>query len=97
MNENRVLMLAEVLALEEGREVWVEVRRDSDYASGTHTFSPAEKRSVREIQEPRLIDISGGWYPIGAEWIDDEYRVWSLPQPPTPGEIAANPWREEDA
>ena len=95
MTENRVLTLAEVLALEDGGEVWVEMSRKSYFKSQVHTFSAAENRSIAELREPRLIDMSGGWFPINAEWVNDEYRVWSLPQPPTPEEQAANPWEEE--
>lgn len=92
---NRVLSLDEVMALEEGARVWVEMSRKSYFKSQAHRFSAAESRSIVEIREPRLIDMSGGWFPITAEWVNDEYRVWSLPQPPTPEEIEANPWRKE--
>ena len=89
---NKVLTLEEVLALDDGREVWVEMSRKSYFKSQIHHFSAAESRSIAEIREPRLIDMSGGWFPINAEWVNDEYRVWSLPAAPTPDELAAWPW-----
>lgn len=92
MIENRVLTLAEVLALEEGREVWVEMSRVSYFESRVHKYSPVESRSIRDIHEPRLVDSDGGWFPVHAEWVGGEYRVWSLPQPPTEDELSRNPW-----
>lgn len=93
---NRVLSLAEVMALEEGARVWVEMSRKSYFKSQVHHFSAVESRSTAEIREPRLIDVSGGWFPISAEWVNDEYRVWSLPQPPTQEEMEKWPWEVRD-
>lgn len=95
MDNNRVLTLDEVLALPEGTRVWVELSRKSYYKSQVHTFSIAENRSIAEIREPRLIDMSGGWFPVSGEWVNDEYRVWSLPVAPTPEELARWPWGKE--
>lgn len=95
--KNAVLTLAEVLALPDGARVWVEMSRKSYFESQVHHFSAAERRSVAEIREPRLIDMSGGWFPISAEWVNDEYRVWSLPQPPTDEEMAAWLWPGKEA
>ena len=92
MDENRVLALSEVLALPDGARVWVELSRKSYYNSEVHTFSAAQNRSIAEIREPRLIDRSGGWFPINADWVNGEYRVWSLPVAPTEDELRGNPW-----
>ena len=94
---NKVLTLEEVRALEDGARVWVEMSRKSYFESQVHHFSAAERRSIAEIREPRLIDMSGGWFPINAEWVNDEYRVWSLPVAPTPDELAAWPWEKGGA
>lgn len=73
MNKNRILTLAEVLALPEGGGVVLEVR-------GGHIY--------RAKRLP--IEVSGSIPKLyGIEW-----RAWSLPQPPTEGELAANPWPE---
>lgn len=91
---NRVLSLAEVMALEEGARVWVEEHQRSEFESGigkTHTLIWGEKA----VMTPDL----EGWYsltdPFPGGVMGKDYRVWSLPQPPTPEEIEANPWRKE--
>jgi hypothetical protein len=79
---NRVLTLADVLALPEGAKVWVEVRNDS-YYSGIHFRNKG-----------KLVDSKGKFTIGGPGHVGGSFRVWSLPQPPTDEELAANPWTE---
>mgnify|MGYP001248689731 CR=1 FL=1 len=89
---NRVLSLDEVMALEEGARVWVEVADDQqeDWA-GVHAVIPGEFLRVR------LRDIMGAHFdPEGMpEQVGTVYRVWSLPQPPTAEELERWPWHKE--
>lgn len=104
---NRVLSLAEVMALEEGARVWVEHRKGGkpiaddgihDVALGVEFF---EAQSGDMMTYPFiLIDRpSGEFWPIDDDYHETyfgvSYRVWSLPQPPTPEEMERNPWRKE--
>lgn len=91
---NRVLSLAEVMALEEGARVWVEdatcERLSNEYIAEHNHFNG-----------DHIIDIclrNGEcyWTIEGLRTLDD-VRVWSLPQPPTPDEIEANPWSKGEA
>ena len=96
--ENRVLTLDEVLGLEDGRKVWVE---DHDYPSlgGKHISKRGHQDGGKHI-DFCLIQGKEYW-PIGDEFeqllSNHEVRVWSLPQPPTPDEIATNPWEREES
>ena len=86
---NRVLSLEEVLALPHETQVWVQ-------------YKSLERISMVQTVKrfDGYVDLAYGknktWVPA---WFPErygvEYRVWSLPQPPTPQEIAANPWRKE--
>jgi hypothetical protein len=87
---NRVLSLAEVMELEEGARVWVERPIDSIFVDGAH--------QVKKWGYIGLVleDCNGYfWNPAYVTDFGRRYRVWSLPQPPTPEEIEANPWRKE--
>lgn len=78
---NKVLTLEEVLALPEGARVWVELSTLGTTGEGEHTKG----------EHGRLYDA------VGCYWGHNPYpfgRVWSLPQPPTDDELAANPWPE---
>lgn len=89
---NRVLSLAEVMALEEGARVWVE--------DATYEFLSSEcVVEHNHFNGDHIIDIclrhgECYWTIEGLRTLCD-VRVWSLPQPPTPEEIEANPWRKE--
>ena len=79
MYENRVLTLAEALALGDDQEVYTEERDTSKYHS-FHSDGYGVKHSINTFDRESY----------GQEW-----RVWLLPNPPTPEELAANPWPEE--
>lgn len=86
MRINRVLTLDEVQALPEGAEVYAEERSDLGVESG-----------VRKREGYRLMDEDGCGYNLRSdEWYlfsgRVDVRIWSLPQPPTEAELAANPW-----
>lgn len=93
MTENRVLSLDEALALEEGREVWVEADR---FTSGIYSlrrdyYDPHHKLTLGVA----LVTNEDFSYTLDGKYGDDYgvwFRVWSLPQEPTPEELAANPW-----
>ena len=89
MYENMVLTYDEVLALPEGAEVYGEEREGSYLNSCIHRRVGNRMTDYRDC----YYDISS---PTWAE-IDGriEARFWLLPQPPTPEELAANPWPEE--
>ena len=98
MTENRVLTLAEVLALEDGKAVWVEERI---YKSKPQTLrrnycDSNEFGGDDEIFPVALVTHEHKFWPIEVDAADHyfgrDYRVWSLPRPPTPEEMAANPW-----
>ena len=83
---NRVLTMCEVYALPEGTEVWGEERNSRLHPSKTFT----RKANL-------MIDGSGKYYDLNSPtWSVFEgrhdFRFWSLPQPPTEAEKAANPW-----
>lgn len=78
---NRVLSIDEVMALPNEQEVYTEEREGSRYYSA-HTDGYGVKESISRSESDRTS--------YGTEW-----RVWSLPKPPTPEEIEANPWRKE--
>ena len=83
---NRVLTMCEVYALPEGAEVWGEERNPRLHPSKTFT----RKANL-------MIDGSGKYYDLNSPtWSVFEgrhdFRFWSLPQPPTEAEKAANPW-----
>lgn len=80
--ENKVLTLAEVLALEEGRRVWVEMHHPADMCwSGVHI-----KGGNCVWNKDGPLTVGGSGHRAGS------FRVWSLPQPPTQEEMDANPW-----
>lgn len=86
--KNRVLSLDEVLALPEGARVWVEESPKSYLASR----ECVKHDSILECESGCYYDLTErNWYMFDGH-ID--VRVWSLPQPPTPDELAANPWPE---
>lgn len=90
---NRVLSLAEVMALEEGRRVWVE--------DATYEFLSGEcVVEHNHFNGDHIIDIclrhgECYWTIEGLRTLYD-VRVWSLPQPPTHEELNANPWEVQD-
>ena len=83
---NRVLTMCEVYALPEGAEVWGEERNPRLHPSKTYT----RKANL-------MLDGTGKYYDLNSPtWSVFEgrhdFRFWSLPQPPTEAEKAANPW-----
>lgn len=91
MGMNRLISRDEVLMLKQGDSVYVE-HRDPDDAkawNGIHTVDRADERFL-------LVDLNGDYWPIlSTDVIDRRIRVWALPQPPTPEELAsAPPWNE---
>lgn len=102
---NKVLLLSEVLSLPEGAQVWVEHRKDGKPLANDSIHAVVFDHELLETSSGDLtiypfvlIDrTSREFWPI-----DDDreacfgvsYRVWSLPQPPTQEELAANPWEE---
>ena len=94
--ENKVLTLEEVLARQQGAEVWVEHSADWRQWDGVHV---AQCDGMG-----RLVSL-GIKPPPGSGWaasfiknhLNEFLRVWALPQPPTEEEKAANPWPEEKA
>lgn len=85
MNENRALTLAEVLALEEGRKVWVETSPESHRTTGVYVWYKNLSALIYHEDDDEFI-----LFPPVNMFV--AFRVWSLPQPPTPEEMAANPW-----
>lgn len=86
--QNKVLPLAEVLALLDGARVWVEERpREYGLCSAVYV------RNGDVLTE----DGSSGYYPILGKLIPwgINQRVWL--RKPTPDELAANPWPEAPA
>jgi len=82
MGENRVLTLDEVLALGDGAEVWVEMRTSNRFDGAhikRHTTLENDMGDIEICDESRRT-------------FEKRWRVWSLPQPPTHAELAANPW-----
>jgi len=88
MNENRVMTRNEVLALPKGAMVYGEERRENGvvpsmiYKSETDGIMRGEVRGFYNLSEKDW-DIFNGKVDV---------RFWLLPQPPTPKELAANPW-----
>lgn len=83
---NRVLTMCEVYALPEGAEVWGEERNPRLQPSKMYT----RKANL-------MLDGAGKHYDLNSPtWSVFEgrhdFRFWSLPQPPTEAEKAANPW-----
>ncbi|MDD3029841.1 MAG: hypothetical protein PHS57_06150 [Alphaproteobacteria bacterium] len=100
---NRVMLLAEVLALPEGKKVYVEGAKITDsqrYTSGVHTVRHNYREDI-EIDEiyhgHALVDKDGYYWPLDKEGrtsYGKHYRVWVLPHRPTPEELIANAWPE---
>ena len=89
MYENRVLTYDEVLDLPEGAQVYCQERAGSFFNGCLH------RRFCN-----KMTDDLGFYYDISSPtWAEldgrIEARFWLLPQPPTPEELAANPWPEE--
>lgn len=89
MHENRVLTPDEVLALPEGAQVYGE-EREGSYLNGC----------LHRREGNKMTDHTGWYYDISdPSWAEFngriETRFWILPQPPTPEELASNPWPEE--
>ena len=86
---NRVLSLPEVLALPDGEWVYIEINPDAgvlrDMFSGVYTLRNGMLRD-------NVCDV---FTPGGPGHLAGNFRVWALPQPPTPQESEANPWRKE--
>ena len=89
---NRVLTLSEVLALPEETEVWTDYRNarwNIPVFDGVYTVHGeriwGERGDNNDPKNDAPTNYFGGMY-----------RVWSLPQPPTPDELAANPWPDGD-
>lgn len=87
--DNRVLALPEVLALEDGAEVWVE-EAFPEFASGVNTVMRA---SGHVSLEPPAEETCGPYWPgsIG-DCFGNQYRVWL--HRPTDAERSAEPWKE---
>jgi hypothetical protein len=83
---NRVLTMCEVYALPEGAEVWGEERE------GSYIPSMRYKRNGNRMDGERdgHYDLNDPDWPLFEGRV--EVRFWSLPQPPTAAELAANPW-----
>lgn len=85
---NKPLTQDEVRELPDKTKVWVEVREDyPENWAGIHTME------TTLFMHKRIIDKEGDcFYP---EQIGEVCRVWELPEPPTPEELAACPWPKE--
>jgi len=93
MYENRVLTYDEVLALEDEQEVYVEESSTSQYNS-TNAYGFGVKELIKNTQRNGA-SCSKDWSESNKETHGKFWRVWLLPQPPTPEELAANPWPDE--
>ena len=90
---NRVLDLAEVMALEEGARVWVDNQVAWEHYDGIHVVNRNAPERAWLINER----LGGGWPESSyREHLNVWFRVWSLPQPPTHEELNANPWEVQD-
>lgn len=88
--KNTVLMLSEGLALPDGARVWVEI---SPSVSEMFGYVPDGLHIKRDNQ---LKDHAGALTIGGKGHLAGWFRVWSLPQPPTADELAANPWEVQN-
>jgi hypothetical protein len=84
--ENRVLTLDEALALPDDESVWIEHVNGKRSHCGLHV-----KRWGNEFWGDGL-STEDGFYRLDGKYPDGRWRVWSLPQPPTPAELLSNPW-----
>ena len=85
--QNRVLTMAEVLALPEGARVWVEARYDCRFDSEHFKGKKDGNNDVlRRVDNPD----KGCW--LKNHYVNETFRVWSLPQPPTQEEMEKWPW-----
>ena len=91
MNENRVLTLDEVMGIPGGEKVWFEAKEGTNRTSGVYRAMSGVKALICLEDKDEFVILSTVFRNV----LDKCGRVWSLPQPPTPGEIAANPWRED--
>ena len=97
---NRVLSLDEVLALPDGARVWVEsaISYSVQHAVCRGYCDAREFNGDDEVHEFVLVNDFHKYWPIELDEVDvyfgRDYRVWSLPQPPTPDELMDNPWPE---
>jgi hypothetical protein len=85
---NRVLSLAEVMALEEGRAVYTEERDGTVVESKVRT----RRGSLLVGADGRYYDIDCHNWDLDVAWERIDVRVWSLPQPPTHEEMEKWPW-----
>lgn len=98
--KNRVLTLDEVLALPEGARVWVEdeIQRLTQHTVCYDYCDAEELNGSGEVYALALVDEHHKFWPIDLDVMDEYFgrvfRVWSLPQPPTPDDLQANPWPE---
>jgi len=88
--QNRVLTLAEVLALPEGARVWVEERYGGG-RGGEHFRAKKDGDAdvLRRVDNPD----NGCW--LKEPFFGDYWRVWHLPVAPTEDELRGNPWGKE--
>lgn len=85
MEQNRVLTLEEVLALRDDEPVWVEHINNMRSHCGIHI-----KRWGNELWSDDPIGTEGFYRADGT--YPKRWRAWAFAQPPTPAELAANPW-----
>lgn len=87
---NRVLTLDEVLALKNGKRVWVE------HNPSCNSVDWPDEVHVVHMRGSTLVLCGGSgftWLPKSdGDWFGTHYRVWSLRRPPTVAKLAANPW-----
>lgn len=87
-SKNRVLTREEALELPEGARVWVEERHTG--CKGSVYVAFMYDGGIR------LGDGESYWgiYSERQDCFNYSFRAWPLPQPPTPEELAANPWED---
>lgn len=92
-SKNKLLTLEEVLALPEGARVWVETCDDFVHKSKVFTARRKNGQVVLFEGKGKYMLEHRHWEPSKyPEHYGKEFRVWSLPQPPTQEEMDANPW-----
>lgn len=88
MEKNRVLTLDELLALPEGARAYGEERDGfvihSDLYTNAGGLMQSDTQGFYDLAEPDW-DKDGSFKRV-------DVRFWALPQPPTPDELASNPW-----
>lgn len=91
---NRILSLAEVLALPEGARVWVECGAGAGRSTGEYEMIEVYgTRALMNMGDDEEFFLMGNWL---AGFLGKFARVWHLPFAPTEDELAKYEWEVRD-